>query len=478
MSLRDMHYLGKTLPTFMIIHPRRNILKILVTVLAIVYLHVSAEPSLASFTLQDEKRLGKEFYDKLKSKEVFIKDPKVTTYIDRIGQLLLSHMDQSFFDYTFSIIDSPAINAFATPGGYIYVYRGLIELTEEECQLAGVLAHEIGHIKARHVAQMIESSQKMGLATLAAILASAFLGGGDLTAAVVGFSSATATTLSLKYSREHEEEADRLGMLYLTQSGYDGEGTLDFLKMMRQYEFYSNSVPSYFLTHPGTTDRIRYLDGLLQTKYKNRGSKNITGELERIKTTLVINYRDPDSSLKYFQNVLRKDPDDPNALYGLAVVQGRLGQTSESFSNFQKALVFSPGDPDILRDLGIAYFQLGRMGEATDVLRKARTADKKDIDTALYLGKAFVNTGEYDAALEIYKECLEQNPDDIPVHHNLAILYGKLNMKGESHYHFGVFFKKGRKLKSALFHFKAAYPLFPPGSDMAVKIREEIDSIE
>lgn len=462
----------------MIIRPSRNILRILVTFLAIVYLSVSAEPSRASFTIQDEKRLGKEFYDKLKSKNVLITDPEVTAYIDRIGQLLLSHLDQSFFDYTFSVIDSPAINAFATPGGYVYVYRGLIELTEEECQLASVLAHEIGHIKARHIAQMIESSQKMGLATLAAILASAFLGGGDLTAAVVGFSSATATTLSLKYSREHEEEADRLGMLFLTQSGYDGEGMLNFLKMMRQYEFYSNAVPSYFLTHPGTTDRIRYLDGLLQTQYKTRGSKNITGKLKRIKTALAIRYRAPDSSLKYFQSVLRTDPDDPNARYGLAVIQGKLGQASESFSNFQKALALSPGDPDILRDLGIAYFHIGRMDEATTTLRKAYRANEKDLNTALYLGKSLVNTGEYNTALEIYKKCLKERPDDTPVHHNLAILYGKLSMKGESHYHFGVYFKKERKLKSALFHFKAAYPLFPPGSDMAMKIKDEIDSIK
>ncbi len=477
-SLRDIKQLGKVLPFLMITHLQKNILKVVAVCTVLIYLHGSAGVSLASFTIQDEKKLGKEFYEKLRDKDVLITDPKVTDYIDRIGKLLLAHIDQSFFDYTFSIIDSPAINAFATPGGYIYVYRGLIGLTEEESQLAGVLAHEIGHIKARHIAQMIENSQKMGLATLAAVLASAFLGGGDLTAAVVGFSSATATTLSLKYSREHEEEADRLGMLYMTKSGYDGEGMLDFLKMMRQYEFYSNSVPSYFLTHPGTTDRIRYLDGLLQTKYRDRGSKNIIGKLERIKTSLIINYDDPDSSLKYFQNLLRKDPNNPHALYGMAVVQERLGMISDSFSNFQKALSLSPDDPDILRDLGIAYFHLGKMVDAADSLRKAHAADRDDIDAALYLGKAYVNTGESGSALEIYKECLEKNQDDIPIHHPLAMLYGKLGMKGESHYHFGIYFKKEGKFKSALFHFKAASPFFPLGSEMSDKIREEIRSIE
>ncbi|MBW2560272.1 MAG: M48 family metalloprotease [Deltaproteobacteria bacterium] len=460
------------------IDPRSSIIKIVVTCIVLLYLHASAGVSLASFTIQDEKKLGREFYDKLQGKGALLKDPKVTGYIEQIGRLLLSHSDQSYFNFTFSVIDSRGINAFATPGGYVYVYRGLIELAEDENQLAGVLAHEIGHIKARHIAQMIESSQKMGVATLAAIIASVFLGGGDVTAAAIGFSSATATTLSLKYSREHEEEADRLGMLYLTQTGYDGEGMLNFLKIMRQYEFYSNSVPSYFLTHPGTGDRIRYLDGLLQTKYKVRGPKSIIGKLERIQTILVIDRKDPASSIKYFNDVLKKDPNNPNALYGLAVSQGRLGKTSESFANFQDALSLSPDDADILRDLGISYFNLGRVADATDTLQRAHRADREDADTILYLGRAYTITGDYNDALELYQELLKKNPDDTHVYHNLAMLYGKLDMRGESHYHFGIFFKKERKFKSALFHFKAAQTFFPPGTEMTGKIEKEIDSIE
>lgn len=408
-----------------------------------------------------------------------MRDPKVNSYVGRIGHLLLSHSEQSFFDFTFSVIDSAGINAFATPGGYVYVYRGLIELTEDENQLAGVLAHEIAHIKARHIAQTIENSRNINIATLAAILAGAFLGGsGDVTAAVIGFSTATAASLSLKYSREHEEEADRLGMLYLTQTGYDGEGMLNFLKIMRQYEFYSNSVPSYFLTHPGTGDRIRYLDGLLQTKYKERGSRSIIGKLERIKTSLVIDRKDPDSSIRYFQDVLKKDPDNPDALYGLAVIQEKLGRTSESFENFHKALSLSPGDADILRDLGISYLNLGKVADATEALQGAYRADREDADTTLYLGRAYDATGNYSSALELYKEFLKKNPDDTQVYYNLAMLYGKANMQGESHYHFGIFFKKDHKFKSALFHLKAAQAFFQPGSEMAGKIKEEIDSIE
>ncbi len=441
------------------------------------YLHISGGLSCASFTMQDEKKLGKEFYDKLKEKGSLLENSEVKSYVEGIGKLLLSHSENFYFDFTFSIIDSQGINAFATPGGYVYVYKGLIELAEDEGQLAGVMAHEIAHIKARHIAKMIESSQKLGLATLAAVLAGAFLGG-DAGSAAIAFSSATAATLSLKYSREHEEEADRMGMLYLTQAGYDGEGMLDFLKIMRQQEFYSNSIPSYFLTHPGTGERIQYLDGLLHTRYKNRGAKSIVGKLEKIKTALVISRKDSDSGIAYFQDLLKKDPENPNALYGLAVIQGRLGRTSESFSNFQKALSLSPDDPEILRDLGIAYFNLGKISDAVDNLRRAYLADNNNPETIQYLARSYTITGNYSAALELYKKLKDKNPDDVQSYHNLAMLYGKLEMQGESHYHFGIFFKKEHKNKSALFHFKAAQPFFPEGDETTLKIKEEIDAIE
>ncbi len=453
-------------------------IKISAVIIAFLYILVSAGTAFASFTIEDEKKLGKEFYDKLKEKGVLVKDAKASGYIDKIGKLLLSHDKTSFFDFTFSIVDSSAINAFATPGGYVYIYSGLIELIENESQLAGVLAHEIGHIKARHIAKTIESSKKINLTTIAAVLAGAFLGGGgELTAAVASFSMATATTLNLKYSREHEEEADRLGMSYLTRVGYDGKSMLDLLKIMRKYEFYSDSVPSYFLTHPGTEDRIIYLDGLLQTKYKQRGAESIIGGLGRIKTALIIDRKDLDSSLRYFQNVLKENPDDTDALYGLAVIQGKLGKISESFSNFERALSISPDDADILCNMGIFYFNLGKIPEAIYTLRRARAIDETDADTILYLGRAYDTSGDYNAALDLYKEFMKKNPDDIPIYYNLAMLYGKMNVSGQSHYNFGIFFKKEHKFKSALFHFRAAEKFFPPGSEMAGKIKEEIDYI-
>ena len=435
----------------------------------------------ASFTLEDEKRLGKEFYDKLKKRDIFLDDPRVSDYISHLGQSLLEHDRDSYpLDFTFSVIKDSGINAFATPGGYVYIYSGLIGITENESQLAGVLSHEIAHVRARHVAQLIERSKKLNVATLAAILAGAFLGGSaDATAAVTSFSLATATSLNLKYSREFEEEADRMGMSYLVDAGYDGKGMFDFLKIMRQYEFYSNSVPSYFLTHPGTSDRIAYIDGLLHVRHYHGGAQTIINSYERIKTILFLaDDRNLDTKLNTLQSTLTDHPDDAETLYRLAVVLKKLGRAAESVQYFTRALKLSPGDADILRDLGITYFGMGNIADAIDALRGAYLINGDDLDTILYLGRSYEVAQNFAPALDLYIEYNRRNPDNIDFYHKLAMMYGKLGKLAESHYHFGLFFKKKNKPESALFHFKAALRYTSEGSAMARDIKREMDTVE
>ena len=433
----------------------------------------------ASFTIEDERKLGKEFYERLEKSDVLIHDRKIDAYINQLGSKVLAQSEAAPFEFRFSVIKSSAINAFATPGGYVYVNRGLITLVETESELASVLAHEIGHINKRHVASIIEKSQKVGMATLAAVLAGAFLGGGgDLSAAVAGFSLATATTLSLKYSREHEEEADRLGMSYLVSAGYDGKAMLDFMKLMRRYEFYSSNIPSYFLTHPGTDERISYIDAMLQTTYTQKGRESIIGNLKRVQTILMFGEKNLDSSLHYFQNDLQKNPNDVDSLYGMAVTQENLGRTDESLINFRKALSLSPDDQDITRDLGILYFKIGRIADAIVFLRKALTLKEDDLDTLLYLGRSYELQGDYTAALNLYKRIEKKNIIDADIYYSIAMAYGKTNNPGDSHYYFGVYFKKKKKIDSALFHFQEALKYFPTQGERSQEIEKEIKSIK
>ena len=227
-----------------------------------------------TFTIEDEKKLGKEFYDKMEQSKLIFKNEVLNDYITKIGNSIQAQANKVPFEFHFYIVDSDAINAFNTPGGYVYINKGLISVAENEAELAAVIAHELGHANGRHVADMIEKSQKLNIATLAAIIAGAFLGGGgSATAAIAAFSVAGASSLSLKYSREHEEEADRFGLSYLAAAGYYPAAMVDFLKIMKRYEYFSKTMPSYLQTHPGTDDRIFYMESLIATQYHQKGAK-------------------------------------------------------------------------------------------------------------------------------------------------------------------------------------------------------------
>jgi predicted Zn-dependent protease len=455
--------------------PTRKIFIIFIVLFAIFFTRQAG----ASFTVEDEKKLGKEFHEKLRKSQVLIEDGTINSYIGKIGRRILGNTEKSLFDFQFFVIRSNAINAFATPGGYVYVNKGLITLVENESELAAVLAHEIVHVNSRHIADIIDKSKKLNIATMAAILAGAFLGGsGEMTAAIAGFSMAAATSLNLKYSREHEEEADRLGAIYLVNAGYDGGAMLDFLKVMRRYEFYSNSIPSYFLTHPGTDERLAYLDALVQMGFARKGSESIIGRLKRVQTLLLIEGGDPDTNLKHFRAGLQRNPNDIDDLYGLAATEARQGLTSQSLEHFQKALQLAPEDADILKDLGITCFRIGQTAQAITHLKKASSLTDENEEILLYLGRSYDNGGDYAAALSIYRQLEKKKTDDPQIYYNLAMAYGKTNNPGESHYNFGLYFKKKHRLDSAMFHFQVALKHYAKDSEKARQIQSEIDTIK
>jgi len=456
-----------------------RILSALLTgVLILVMIASSAAPARASFTFEDEQKLGKEFYEKLETNKLLIHDPRAERYISDIGNRIVKQSPVSIFEFRFSVIDSSAINAFATPGGYVYLNRGLITLVEDESELAGVLAHEIAHVNSRHIADIIAKSQKVSIATVAAVLAGAFLGGGgDLSAAVTSFSVAAGTSMNLRYSRQHEEEADRIGMAYLADTGYDPKGMLDFLRIMRRYQFYSNSIPSYFLTHPGTDERIRYLDGLLQTTHTRKGRESIIGNLKRIQVSLLLRSRNPEAVAKELAEELKKNPNDVDILYGLAVSQERTGAVAASLENFHRAVGLAPQDEDVVRELGIAYFKSGKTREAVAYLNRALSLDDDNPQTILYLGRAYSALGDYRAAIALYARLDVTQIEDPDLLYNMAVAYGKASQPIESHYYFGLHFKKKSKWDSSLFHFKEALKLVPEESDWGRRIGKEIEQL-
>jgi len=430
----------------------------------------------SAVTIEDEKKLGQEIYDKLDRNQFLLKDQRLNAYVTQIGNRLLAHSAKAPFVFTFSIFNSSGINAFATPGGYIYINSGLVTAVENEAQLAGVMAHEIAHANCRHVASIIEKSQKLNIAMLAAIIAGAFIGGGgEASAAIAAFSMAGASSMSLKYQREHEEEADRLGIATLVDAGYYPAAMVEFLRIIKQYEFFSKSIPSYLRTHPGTDDRIFYLDSLLQTQYRRTtGLADIVGNFVRMQALIVMNTNDLNKRRGQLLSSLEKDPQNVDLLYAMGLVEDQLGRTKTALDYLERALARKPQDTDILRSIGLIYMKTGEAGQARYYLLQAQRSAPGDGQILLSLGKAHYAVGDFQNALTCFLKLQDRTFDNADITYHIAMSYGKMNQPGESHYHFGQYFKKEKKIDSALFHFQKALAYFPEGSPRAVSIAEAI----
>ncbi len=208
-----------------------------------------------------EVTIGQEMHQKLVDEGAAYDDPELAAYVDRVGQRLVANSDRPKLDFTFTVIDSPDINAFATPGGFIYINRGLLVYLDNEAELAGVMSHEIGHVTARHAArQQTAGITNQVLATTVYILT----GSGDIADA----SNMYGRELVAGYGRDHELEADGLGAKYMHKSGYDTDALLEVIGVLKDQEQFQRvkakssgrKVGSYhglYATHPRNDQRLK-----------------------------------------------------------------------------------------------------------------------------------------------------------------------------------------------------------------------------
>ena len=205
------------------------------------------------FSLEREIALGKQLAQEVERSSKLIDDPIVTEYVNRVGQNLVRNSDARV-PFTIKVIDSDEVNAFALPGGFFYVNSGLILRAQEESELAGVMAHEISHVCARHGTKNATKGELMQLATIPLIL----LGPGGWAGYGIyqGVNLAIPVTY-LKFSRDAEREADYLGIQYMYKTGYDPNSYVTFFERIQADEKRRpGSIPKVFSTHPPTPERI------------------------------------------------------------------------------------------------------------------------------------------------------------------------------------------------------------------------------
>jgi beta-barrel assembly-enhancing protease len=250
------------------------------------------------YSLEKEIALGKQMAQQVERQSKVINDPIVSEYVNRIGQNLVRNSDAKV-PFTIKVIEDPTVNAFALPGGFFFVQTGLILKADTEAELAGVMAHEIAHVAARHGTRQATRGEIAQLATIPLI----FMGG----AAAYGIYEASGLIIPvsfLKFSRNFEAEADYLGVQYMYKTGYDPTAFVDFFEKIQTLEKRKpGTMSKLFATHPPTDDRITKSQKEIADLKPRPEYVVTTSEFNDVKLRLAMleNQRRPD-----------KTSDDPN----------------------------------------------------------------------------------------------------------------------------------------------------------------------
>jgi predicted Zn-dependent protease len=429
---------------------------------------LGAHPAYASASYTAEQELGKRFALEARAQLPLIDDVEVLGYVTRIGQKIVAALGEQPFSYEFSVVRDQRVNAFAVPGGYVYINAGLLVAASDDDEVAGVLGHEIAHVNAHHLMRQEEATRLLNYATILGVLLSA------VHPAVGAGAAAVNAAAQLKYRREFEQEADYLGATYVQQAGYDPTGMLDFFKkMLDQQRLTPTSAPPYLLSHPLTDARLNNLEAVLRTHQWERHRPPAPSlDLARAQLLARARMEPPQELLEACRKTAAAQPADGRLRYllGLAYFEtGSFEPAREMFEDAQRS-----GFGDVSRELGRTWLRLRQPEKARELLSRAAETAPDDPLTHHELGKALETLGDSSGAMREYERALQLAPGFEEAHYDLGILAGRAGHYDEGFYHLGCAFKLRGELSRALSQFKKAEPLLPPDSERAQQVHTEI----
>jgi len=408
-------------------------------IIALLLYSMSITPALAflgmgDFGVKEEKELGRKFEVLIRSQLPLIEDPEITNYIKYIVKRLSKNIPPQPFDFRPGVVLHNSLNAFAVPGGSVFVFSGLIMNFETEDELAAVLAHEIAHVTQRHIANRMERQSLISVSSLAlAILGIVVGGGGEGSGALAMGALGAGQATSLNYGRADENESDHIGFQYLLKAGYNPEGMVTgFQKIRRTSMLSGSSMPTYLSTHPALGDRIIGIKARIAVLKKKIGiRKSTTKKFTRIKTLLWARYGDTATAHQIF-NAKSKDC---LSIMGKGMLYARENNILAAKSNFDKALVCNGNDSLITREAGIFHYRKGEAKEAISLLNKTLKSNSADFLAMFYLARLMDEQKNYKAAHRYFKAILRYIPEDREVHATFGRSLGRAGNTFEAYLH-------------------------------------------
>lgn len=419
-----------------------------------------------------EEQIGREIAKQLRNSHQIIDDLEINEYLQNLGYSLVANSDDAYQNFHFFLIGSNQINAFATPGGVIAVYSGLFLNTDTESELASVLGHEIAHVTQRHLARSFEKASQLSLPIMVGMIAGILLGAasGDsgLGAATAIGLSAAGQQAQINYTRANEKEADRIGMRYLSRSGYDPSGMPDFFqKLERKNRYTGQNYPEFLRTHPVTINRIAEAAQRAE-QYKRdikRYKSPLTYRLMKAKLTILTS-NNSDRLIRYYQDKTEKNDRTIHPEYyygyGLALFKKRLYR--QSINIFKELHNSAPQNITYTIALANAYIGSGKKSDVQTGLKiLADTNRNKSYDLVLTANYAYalIQTGYIKKTIQLLEEYNKDNLKHPAIYKLLSTALGKNKELVKAHIAESEYYYLKGMLSAAIEQLRIARKLTP-----------------
>ena len=387
------------------------------------------DSSSAIISPEQEHQLGRAWLSILRGQVRQLEDPLLKDYVESSVYRLAETSQLNDRRLEFILLASPQLNAFAAPGGIVGVNGGLLLHAHTEAEYASVMAHELAHLSQRHFARGLEAQKRLQVPLMAAMLAgviAAAAGGGDLGIAAIASTQAAAIQEQRRFSRQNEQEADRIGILNLSKAGFDPRAMPSmFERLMRQYR-YDRMPPEFLLTHPVSESRIADT----RNRAEQYDGKGIVDSLyyQLIRARVQLTFEDtPGLALKRFRSMLTDDPSLDAARYGLVLALIRSSKLDEAQSNLDVLLDKVPNS--IIYNLAAIDINLSRSQFAQANKRVDALLQSNPNNFPLRKAKYEIQLKQKDiaGAEKTINQILKQRPNDPDIWFEVAEVRGLAN---------------------------------------------------
>jgi len=425
-----------------------------------------------------EKELGEAFFRQLHAQVEVNEDAEISHYIQSVGRKLALNSDNPNQPFYFFVVLDNTINAFAGPGGYIGVNSGLFLMTEAESELTSVMAHEIAHVTQRHLYRAFEAASRLSIPTAAATLAAILLGikNPQMGQAAIMAIQAGSMQAQIDFTRDNEQEADRIGMQTLAAANYDPRSMpLFFERLEQSTRFYGTGIPEFLRTHPVTVSRISDTRGRAEQYPYRQYPDSLTYALIKAKLR-VLTQTDTATTLRYFQLTKLQGLTEQRAVaqYGEALSYLKMQKMGLAEQGLQDLVNRYPEQPHYLTGLARVFLEGKQYDKAVKIYQQAIKRFPNNYAIKFDYVSSLLKAGQAKAAQQVLKSLANVKQEQLLYLEFMSQSYADLNQLAQSHRYLAEYYYAIGQTETAILQIKLAQKMRPLDSYLAEVLEERL----